>query len=156
MTEEEVKQELEDNERMMIKCVCDTICNYRININVYLADFVATICNIEKERIFSNTNDHDVAQARALFWYAYRYMTGETYKQIGKISKDVYGKSFSSIGVATGVYKMHQLIEEQPIWRKRWTVLKRIIKMQNTINVEQSVPVTITVPKNVELTVKKE
>ena len=53
-------------------------------------------------------------------------------------------------------YKMYTLIEEQPIWRKRWTILKRIIKMQNAMIVEPDIPVTITIPKNIELTIKKE
>ena len=156
MTEEEVKKELEDNERIMLKCVCDTLSNYNIHVRECLADFVATLCDIEKDKMFTDTKDHDIAQARALYWYAYRYMTGETYKQIGKLSKDVYGKNFSTFGVSSGVNKMYTLIEEQPIWRKRWTILKRIIKMQNAMSVEPNIPRTITIPKNVELIIKKE
>jgi chromosomal replication initiation ATPase DnaA len=156
MTEEELSKELEENERIMIKCVCDTLYNYSSKIRVYLADFVCALCNVDKEKMLSGKNEHDVAQARALYWYAYRYMTGETYEHIGRISKDVYGKEFTTVGVANGVNKMYALIEQQPIWKKRWNVIKRIIKTQNAMVVEQNVPITITVPKNVEITIKKE
>lgn len=156
MTEEEIKKQLEDNERLTIQCVCDTLYNYNSKIRVYLADFVSSLCCVDKEKMFADTKDHDVAQARALFWYAYRYMTGETFKQIGKLSEEVYGKKFSAFGVASGVNKMYSLIEEHPIWKKRWMIVKRIVKMYNTMIAEPDIPVTITIPKNIELTIKKE
>lgn len=156
MTEEEIKQNLEENERITMKCVCDTLSAYGGRIRLYLADFIASLCNVEKERMFSSCNDLDVAQARWLFWYAYRYMTGETYEKIGKLSKPIYGKAFTKVGVAASVNKMYTLIEQQPIWRKRWTIVKRIIKLQNEMEFEPQVPITITIPKNVELKIKKE
>lgn len=156
MTEEEIKQELEENERMTMKCVCDTLLNYEGNIRTYLADFVASLCNVDRDVMFSESNSLDVAQARWLFWYAYRYMTNETYEKIGKLSGELYGKTFTKVGVAVSVNKMYTLIEQQPIWRKRWTIIKRIIKLQNEMVFEPQVPITITIPKNVELTIKKE
>ena len=156
MTEEEIRNELEQNESIAIQAVCDILMNYEAHIRTHLADFVASICNVEKERMFSSCNDLDVAQARWLFWYAYRYMTGETYEKIGKLSKPIYGKAFTKVGVAASVNKMYTLIEQQPIWRKRWTIVKRIIKMQNELTYEPLTPITITVPKNVEITIKKE
>lgn len=156
MTEEEIKTELENNERTTMTCVCDMLRGYESNIRIRLAEFVASVCDVEKEKMFSEDNHLDVAQARWLFWYAYRYMTNETYEKIGRLSKDVYGKAFTKMGVASSVNKMYTLIEQQPIWRKRWTIVKRIIKMQNELICEPPVPITITVPKNVELTIKKE
>ena len=156
MTEEEIKQELADNERLTMLCVCDTLSNYESKIRIYLADFVASLCNVDKEKMFSENNSLDVAQARWLFWYAYRYMTNETYEKIGKLSGELYGKTFTKCGVAASVNKMYTLIEQQPIWRKRWTIVKRIIKMQNEMIIEPNIPITITIPKNVELKIKKE
>ena len=156
MTEEEIKQELKENERVVMQCVCDTLLNYEGKIRTYLADFVASLCNVDRDRMFSESNSLDVAQARWLFWYAYRYMTNETYEKIGKLSGELYGKTFTKVGVAASVNKMYTLIEQQPIWRKRWTIIKRIIKLQNEMVFEPQVPVTITIPKNVELTIKKE
>ena len=156
MTEEEIKQKLEENERVVMQCVCDTLLNYENRIRSYLADFVASLCNVETERMFSENNSLDVAQARWLFWYAYRYMTNETYEKIGKLSGELYGKTFTKVGVAASVNKMYNLIEQQPIWRKRWTIIKRIIKLQNEMVFEPQVPITITIPNNVELKIKKE
>ena len=156
MTEEEVKQELEENERVVMQCVCDILLNYEGRIRTYLADFVASLCNVDRDKMFSESNSLDVAQARWLFWYAYRYMTNETYEKIGKLSGELYGKTFTKVGVAASVNKMYTLIEQQPIWRKRWTIIKRIIKLQNEMVFEPQVPITITIPNNVELKIKKE
>jgi chromosomal replication initiation ATPase DnaA len=155
MTEEEIKNELADNERIAMKCVCDTLLNYEGRVRNYLADFVASLCNVETERMFSDDNHLDVAQARWLFWYAYRYMTNETYEKIGKLSGELYGKAFTKVGVASSVNKMNMMIEQQPIWKKRWTIVKRIIKLQSEMVFEPQIPITISIPKNVELTIKK-
>ena len=156
MTEEEIKQTLESDERNAMQLVCDILSNHEKSISMYLADFVASLCSVDKERMFSACNDIDVAQARWLYFYAYRYMTNDTYEKIGKLSGELYGKKFTKVGVAASVNKMYTLIEQQPIWRKRWTIVKRIIKLQNKMVFEPQVPITITIPKNVELTIKKE
>ena len=154
MTEEEIKQNLEENERITMNCICDTLSSYGGRIRLYLADFIASLCNVEKEKMFSTCNNLDVAQARWLFWYAYRYMTNETYEKIGKLSGELYGKTFTKVGVAASVNKMYELIENGGIWRKRWLIVKRIIKISNTLIEEQeNQPIKIVVPKdaNVEL-----
>ena len=156
MTEEEIKQTLESDERTAMQLVCDILSNHEKSIRAYLADFVASLCSIDRERMFSVCNDLDVAQARWLYFYAYRYMTNDTYEKIGKLSGELYGKTFSKAGVAASVNRMYSLIEQQPIWRKRWTIVKRIIKLQNEMVFEPQVPITITIPKNIELTIKKE
>jgi hypothetical protein len=154
MTEEEIKQNLEENERKTIEYICGALNTYGFSVRLYLADFIASLCNVEKEKMFSTCNNLDVAQARWLFWYAYRYMTNETYEKIGKLSGELYGKTFTKVGVAASVNKMYELIEQQPIWRKRWLIVKRIIKFSNTLIEEQeNQPIRIVVPKdaNVEL-----
>ena len=156
MTEEETRQNIEENERMTVQCVCDTLQAYGSRIRLYLADFISALCDVDKERMFSACNELDVAQARGLYFYAYRYMTGYTYEKIGKTAKDLYNKEFTGHGVASSVNKMYMLIEQQPIWRKRWMIVKRIIKTQNEIDFEPPIPITITVPSNVEVTIKKE
>ena len=156
MTEEEIKTSLEENERITMECINDALRNYEGRIRTYLAQFVASVCNVDIDKMFSESNCLDVAQARWLFWYAYRYMTGETYEKIGKLSEPIYGKRFTRVGVASSVNKMYELIEQQPIWRKRWTIVKHIIKTQNDLMFERPVPITITIPKNVELKIKKE
>jgi hypothetical protein len=154
MTEEEIKQNLEENERKTIEYICGALNTYGFSVRLYLADFIASLCNVEKEKMFSTCNNLDVAQARWLFWYAYRYMTNETYEKIGKLSGELYGKTFTKVGVAASVNKMYELIENGGIWRKRWLIVKRIIKFSNTLIEEQeNQPIRIVVPKdaNVEL-----
>lgn len=156
MNEETVKYKLEENERNTIQTVCETLKNYEGEMMSCIASFVAALCDVDEKDMFSNKNTLDAAQARSLFWYAYRYMTNETYDKIGRLSLKPFGKKFTAFGVSASVNKMHNLIEQQPIWRKRWTILKRVIKTQNALVVEPNIPVTITIPKNVELTIKKE
>ena len=157
MTEDEVVQELKDNERQMVDSICSVLSAYEGNIRLCLSKFVAALCDVEIERMFSNDNHLDVAQARWLFWYAYRYMTGETYEKIGKLSEPLYGKSFTKVGVAASVNKMYELIEQQPIWRKRWTIVKRIIKQTNSlVEDETQEPIKIIIPKNANVEFKRE
>lgn len=113
MTEEEVKRNLEENERMTMQSVCDTLRKHEGCTRAYLASFVASLCNVDRERMFSACNDLDVAQARWLFWYAYRYMTNETYEKIGRLSEELYGKVYTKVCVASSVNKMYSLIEQQ-------------------------------------------
>ena len=154
MTEEQINQELENSEQVVMQCLNDVLKQYNVKTTKYLADFVASLCDVDRDKMFTECNNIDVVQARGLYWYARRYMTGDTYEKIGKTPTD--GKTFTKVGVATSVNKMAHLIESQPIWKKRWNVIKRVIKLQNGMVTEPQVPITITFPKNVELTIKKE
>jgi hypothetical protein len=155
MTEEQIKEELLKNERDTMQCVCDSLRMYGENIKAYLAEFIASLCNIDKELMFSSSCEHYVVQARWLYFYAYRYMTNEPYRMIGIIPKWL-GKSYTKGCVAKSINAMYLLIEQQPIWRKRWLIVKRIIKESNGSLSEPPVQITITVPKNVEVTINKE
>ena len=157
MTEGDIVEKLKDNEKQMVDKICLVLSEYEGNIRTYLAKFIAALCDVDIERMFSNDNHLDVAQARWLFWYAYRYMTGETYEKIGKLSEPLYGKSFTKVGVASSVNKMYELIEQQPIWRKRWTIIKRIIKQSESLieeNAQQ--PIKIIIPKDANVELKRE
>ena len=156
MTEEELKNKLDETDNASMQAVCNILRQEGKNTRVYLADFVAALCDVEKEKMFSACNDIEVAQARWLYFYAYRKMTNETYDRIGSLSSNVFEKSFTKTGVSLGVKKMYYMIEQSPIWKKRWNIIKRIICEQNEAIKEPPVPITITIPKNVELTIKKE
>ena len=157
MTEGDIVEKLKDNEKQMADNICLVLSEYEGNIRTYLAKFIAALCDVDIERMFSNDNHLDVAQARWLFWYAYRYMTGETYEKIGKLSEPLYGKSFTKVGVAASVNKMYELIEQQPIWRKRWTIIKRVIKQsENFIDDETQKPIRIIIPKDANVELKRE
>ena len=103
MNEETVKYKLEENERNTIQTVCETLKNYEGEMMSCIASFVAALCDVDEKDMFSNKNTLDAAQARSLFWYAYRYMTNETYDKIGRLSQKTFGKRFSAFGVFASV-----------------------------------------------------
>ena len=158
MNEEQLTTTIDDFERNAIKTICETLQGYEATIHRHLADFVAALCNVEKEKMFADCNQADVSQARWLFWFAYRYMTNETYAKIGDMTSANYGKRFTKQGVAASVNKMAALIEQEPVWKKRWSIIKRIIKAQHTLIDEeaQEHPIRIVVPKNVKVELRKE
>lgn len=156
MTEEQFGKSLSDNERAMLGSLCNAVRDYEGNYVVFLAEFVASLCDVEKEKMFSSCNRLDVAQARWLYWYAYRYLTKETYEKIGIITERIHGKKFTKAGVASSVNKMSCMIDSEPIWRKRWAIVKRILKGHDDMMQEPHVPITITVPRNVVANIKYE
>jgi hypothetical protein len=73
------------------------------------------------------------------------------------LSGELYGKTFTKVGVAASVNKMYELIEQQPIWRKRWLIVKRIIKFSNSlIEEDEKQPIRIVVPKNANIELIKQ
>lgn len=156
MTEDETRQVLEENERNTIMCVCGVLRDYGKLKHSHLVEFIASLCGVDVKEILSSSKDIDTVHARWMYFYACRYMTNETYEKIGKYPLEMNGKSYTPTGVAACIDKMYSLMENQPIWRKRWTIIKRIIKESNGTLVEPPTRMTITVPKNVELTIKKE
>ena len=113
-----------------------------------LADFVAALCNVPKDKMLSNTHVVYCAHARYLYWYAYRYMTNDSYEnsaaQCGK-----NGHRYTQSAIATGVNKMSTMIENEPLWNKRWVVVKKIIKTESQGNgVDNNI--VIQVPKELK------
>jgi hypothetical protein len=69
----------------------------------------------------------------------------------------LYGKAFTKVGVASSVNKMYTLIEQKPIWRKRWTIIKRIIKQSESLIEENAQkPIKIIIPKDANVELKRE
>jgi chromosomal replication initiation ATPase DnaA len=142
MTEKQLKEELEKNDVLVVQNICNTLSSHDVNIVKNLADFVASLCNVSKEKMFSSCIDIDVSHARWLFFYAYRYMTNDTYKKIGEMTEKVHGKRFSQIGIAKCVSMMEQLMEQHQVWKKKWLIIRKIIK---EVNCNENFEYTITV-----------
>ena len=123
-----------------------------MDVQEFLADSVAVLCDVDKSLMLSDCNTIHVAQARWLYWYAYRYMTSETYEKIVANTERLCGKRFTKQGVASSVNKMSLLIESQPIWKKRWTISRRIIKLRdgNEEEGEKNSTIVIHVPKGLK------
>lgn len=156
MTEEQFNFKLEQNEKDATLGICRILSNYEGNICDHIVDFVSSLCCVTKEQMFSCSKKLDVSQARGLFFCALRYMTGNSYNKISRITGEMYGKKFTPEGVKSSVVKMSELIESNPIWNKRWSILKLIIKSQKDDIKEPPIPIVIKIPKNVIATIKQE
>lgn len=112
----------------------------------YLAELITSLCDVTVEEAFESTDVIYLAHARWLYWYAYRYMTNESYEKIAKRSSR-FGHTFHLRSIQSGVNKMAVMIERETLWRQRWSVVKQIIrelqetddegkKMDNTIIIQ--------------------
>jgi hypothetical protein len=126
--------------------ILDVIRSYEYDIYDYLAETVAALCDVDVDVMLSGSEKVYVSQARALFWYAYRYMTNETYEKIANMTSRYH--TFARVSVGQSINKMGVMIENEPLWRKRWVIIKSIIKLrdQDTNTVVDTI--TITIPKH--------
>ena len=146
-----------------VKEIRSVLKRYEYNVQEHLAEIVASFCGVETDAIFSKKRlDMDKIQARWLFLYAYRYMTGKTYKGVVKTLREM-GMKMSVRGVALSINNMSKLIETDHGWRCKWTVLKGIIKEKEdvlgnlrTIDVTEKCRITITVPDEFKDIIKVE
>ena len=61
------------------------------------------------------------------------------------------GHRFTPNGIGQCVNKMSQLISSEPMWTKRWTIIKRIIKIRDAVTEKKSEgTITITLPKELK------
>lgn len=119
------------------------------DVRMFLADFVAAVCGVEREDMFSNSDTACFAHARYLYWYAYRYMTGESYEKMARQVPNG-GHRFVLRSIQNGVNRMSMMIEEQPLWKKRWTIIKRIIKLREQDDDYIDKTIVIQVPKTLK------
>lgn len=155
--EEQVKYDVAYLEVQTVERACDLIQSYNGDLRAYLARFTAALCDVDYISIMTDTKHIDSVRARWLFWYGYRYMTGDSYETIANVNKEWREFAPSSVGAA--ITKMAMLISKESIWTKRWYYLKKIIRsIQKPIDMEKdlfSSKVVITYPKNVDVELKK-
>lgn len=150
-----VLEKMSEIDKQTLDSICDLLRGYESKIQYWLAYFVSSLCNVELDKMLTDCNTLSVAQSRWLFWYAYRRMTNETYEKIANVSSQYYGKFFTTATVANGITKMAQMIECEPIWTKRWVIIKRIIKQYRENLIENEEPIKIVVPKNAKVELKR-
>lgn len=145
----------------VLQNVCDMLRGYESNVNKWLAYYVASICNVDVKKMMSRSNVMNVAQARWLYWYAIRYMTGQSYPEIAENTFTIYHARFAKQGVGQAINKMSMMIDSELLWKRRWTMVKRIIKAcANDVDTErqakESAEITITYPSNVNVKLIKQ
>ena len=159
-SDEQIKSDWERLENDNIEKACEYLRRYEGDIEDYVAEIVASLCNVDVDKMLSDTSVAYLAQARWLYWYALRYMTNETYDKIAErtMRKTTYRFTLNCIGQS--INKMSAMIVNEPIWTKRWIILKRIIKLRDTVVKEkvetETVTMKIIAPKGVKLELKNE
>ena len=131
---------------------------YDYNTMTMLLSFVASICDVNAADLLTSSANIYMSQCRALFWYAYRYITQETYDRISK--KTAFeGCAFSPDAVRKACEKIAELINSDMQWKGRWINVKRFIRlkeeMDESLNPDNSDPfsqkhkLTLYVPKEI-------
>ena len=134
-----------------VEDILEAVRRHEIDIITYLADTVASLCNIDRKDMLKPTYEAHFAQPRWMFWYAYRYMTHETLEKVADMTEQCGGYRFTPNGIGQSVNKMAQMISSEPMWTKRWTIVKRIIKIRESVTEKkQEGTITIIVPKELK------
>lgn len=132
------------------KQACEHIRLCEISVQKRLHELTASLCDIDKDKMFENTDVVFIAHARWFYWYAYRYMTNESYDKIAL--QDFHGlHKFNARTVQNAVSKMSMMIENEPLWKRRWLVVRKLIKIYNKEDENEPIrPIIINVPKELK------
>lgn len=150
-TDEQIKADWQLLDNADIDEVCKILRLHESRILHYLADSVAALCGVDVGDMLSDTQLAPIAQARWLFWYSYRYMTGETLEKISEMTVSRGGHRFTRNGIGQCINKMAAMIDKEPLWLKRWTIIKRIIKLRDEASTtEKQEKVAIQIPKELK------
>lgn len=137
----------------IIREVCRLLDKYNYDLLNNLIMFVSSLCNLDPIDMLSISDKIYVSQSRWLLWYAYRYMTHESYEKIAERTC-IGGHVFNTRSVAAGIEKMAHIIETEDVWLKRWTIIKKIIKLWKSKEEVENNEITITIPKNWKVKIK--
>lgn len=124
-TENEIAQELQSIDNSTIKKACDLLRRHGAETFAYLADMVAAVCEVDTAEMLNDTKHLKNSHARWLFWYAYRYVTNEGYDSIA--NKTAKKRKFTASSVGYCITNMSMMVDSEPIWKKRWIIIKRVI-----------------------------
>ena len=159
-SDNEVIQDWTRIETANVERACELLNGYEYEIEKYLSHIIASLCDVDVEKMLTDTSVAYLAQARWLYWYAVRYMTNETYEKIAERTNSKSGYKFTPNGIGQSINKMSALIVNEPIWNKRWTIIKRIIKLResalNKTTTDDSVTIRIVAPSDIKLNIKTE
>lgn len=157
-TDETIRNEWAALEKENIEKACEYLRKHESDIEDYIADCVAALCDTNVNDMLSDSFILRLAQPRWLYWYAIRYMTNETYERIAIRTQKKCGIAFAPNGIGQSINRMADLIKKEPIWMKRWAIIKHIIKLRSTTAIDNDDVVTIrvTAPKGIKVELKTE
>lgn len=159
---EETMVFFDEQEAGLVAKVCDLLRGHEELVMNKMADFVAAACGVDKDMMLNDCDKLFVAQARWLYWYAIRYMTNDTYDKMAERAA-LQGHPFASSSIGLCINKMSKLIETNPLWEHRWTIIKSIAKIwmnsdNGSIQKKQEIKITVHHPKeyDVKFDIKKD
>jgi hypothetical protein len=153
MNEQEIVENIRNAEEKAIEDACKALRGYESQVVENLAKIVASLCGITVYEVLEDTTRVFSKHARWFYWFAYKYMTNESCEAISK--RDDKYKHFHHNSISSGISNMSMMISEQPIWAKRWSIVKRIILQINNVE-KQDIKVKIQHPKGVNIEIKQE
>lgn len=142
-----IKQEWKDLRNKSFREIEGVLRKYDYNSLTMLSSFVSSICDVETADLLTSSANIYISQCRALFWYAYRYMTQDSYERISNKTA-IDGCRFSPDTVRKACEKMADLINVDPQWKGRWINVKRFIRLKED-------PLSYQVPDNVSVMPQK-
>lgn len=152
--DEDVRMFLEDNEEK-VTAACALLRESNCSIYRYLADIVASICDVDTQRMMCVKRSVRESQARWFYWYCRRYLTNDTYEGLSEISKR--HTFFSTPAIAYSVSKMSMMVSQEYVWQRRWNVMKRVIKaMKSDFSDTSTITLSVKTPKGVNVQLKQE
>ena len=159
-TDEEIKNDVRNIEKDTLVEAFNLLRKYNSSNDEYLAEAVASACDVDIEEMMSDTKHLTNSHARWLYWYAYRYSTNASYYDIAKRGEKYRLFTESCVGIC--VSKMAMMIDNEPIWKKRWTIVKHVIKTISSVSMTQIplfqeqtvVKLSVLKPENVDIKVE--
>lgn len=137
-TDEEVQKDMVEIDNETVAKACELLRGKGARMSMYLAEIVASICDVKAEDMLKDRKHLVNAQARWLYWYAYRYMTKESYESMSKRSG--VWQHFAPSCIGGSIVKMTMMIDNERIWKKRWIIVKRVItKMLDTETISDEI-----------------
>lgn len=128
MNENAMKKEINSLREKSFKEIEKILGRYNFDEQDMIASFVASLCDVEVSDMLSVTNNTQIAQARWLYWFALRYYTHDTYQTISERTK-LDGHAFAAAGIGMCITKMSNLIEQDDVWKRRWVVTRRMMRL---------------------------
>lgn len=160
--ENNIRREMIKSDERFLDELTGLLRSYDYNLVSSLAHFVAALCNVDVADMLSSIDKSHLSQARWLFWYAYRYITGYSFMHIADVT--IYdGHKFAWRSIAGGITNMATLVVQDNIWKKRWAITKRFIVARSDadqvicekIMTNDPIKITVTVPKKTKVEIKE-
>ena len=147
----------EESKDEAYKAISDILHKHDYDTTMMLATSVAAVCRVDVQDMLSTSHKVRYAYARWLFFYALHYAKQCSNAHVCEMLS-AHGLSYQMENVRTGINRMGEMIDHDISWKNRWDVVKRIIK---EIQGEEPAKlkkqkIVITVPKDVEVEIKKQ